>query len=953
MGRLQENWAGQDLLELVYKHLNLLETAYFGLRYIDATGQTQWVNPVKKLYRQVKGSSSSSLFFGVKFYASDPCKLVEEITRQVYQFFLQVKQDILQGRLPIPFDLSVELGAYAIQSELGDFDARRHVPGYVSEFKLFPNQTEELEAQIADRHRTLIGQVPAVAERNFLDKVKWLELYGLDLHPVLGEDCTEYFLGLTPSGVMVLKNKTRVGYYFWPRITKVYFKKRYFMLRVRDKANEERTYGFETPSKGACRHLWRCCVEHHAFFRLTQVPNSPTPNKTFSFSSKFRYSGRTEKQTMEAARSSLRTPPEFPRQSWRRHAPPNHRIVEGAQDDDVKECGEKREGRGGTPTPRPIISIPQSSTPGLVRDARADSPRSTRSYPWNDPRQVRGLYSNQSPRSVRSAEAGRRQGHDRTRSSSVESGDSSLDSSHRHCRKRHHGHGSRHNSDNESEKSHNTHRSSRHNGDSGSESESRKRSHRHHHHRRRHRDDYELVDSAQQWAAVQESLQSGGAAQAVVRDLSQAERAHQAVVRDLSHGERHRPKSGYMPSGRETESEASFQHRRRHRRHRSRSHSPAEGKTRGMLSEEVRQKIDFDLVEPSPDQLKDIPYTKVETAGRPLKIRYSPVARKVYVKKQAASEMAEKNGMGRRLPGEGEGESPPPPYSPPVATAPPAPLPTEAQALDLPSPSSSDRSSSTVQTAIARSSYVPTTMLSKPMQSVSVSDLMEANVSASYMSSASTTALHFSPIVGSLPRHYNNSSAAINGAWNPNFLRNPYGKNPSTPNGNFQDSQQQRILQQSLGGGGGGSPKSSTPISSVPSVPEPLLPRGSPITPGLHSLPPKGSPMTPGLHSLPPKGSPITPALHSLPPFQQPRPQPIYQNGPISLKSQYDVPSNQGQPSYNNNNNLLRFLPGNRSSPLSICLPTSPFMSNIQQPGSLWHPINLGCLRCNEHQAKK
>ena len=35
-----------------------------------------------------------------------------------YQFFLQLKRDILQGRLPVSFDLSAELAAYAVQCEL-------------------------------------------------------------------------------------------------------------------------------------------------------------------------------------------------------------------------------------------------------------------------------------------------------------------------------------------------------------------------------------------------------------------------------------------------------------------------------------------------------------------------------------------------------------------------------------------------------------------------------------------------------------------------------------------------------------------------------------------------------------------------------------------------------------------------------------------------------------------
>ena len=56
----------------------------------------------------------------------------------------------------------------------------------------------------------------------------------------------------------------QVGNYFWPRISKIYFKGKYFMLRVRDKNNDENTYGFETPSRqvrrivqcGVCRGLY-------------------------------------------------------------------------------------------------------------------------------------------------------------------------------------------------------------------------------------------------------------------------------------------------------------------------------------------------------------------------------------------------------------------------------------------------------------------------------------------------------------------------------------------------------------------------------------------------------------------------------------------------------------------------------------------------------------------------
>ncbi|XP_034240286.1 band 4.1-like protein 4 [Thrips palmi] len=610
---IQENSPGHEVLDTVFRHLNLLETAYFGLRYLDTANQPHWLDPTKKVARELKGTISCTLYFGVKFYAADPCKLLEEITR--YQFYLQVKQDILQGRLPVNFDLAAELGAYVVQSELGDYDPRRHSPGYVSEFRFVSNQSAELESRISELHKGLLGQLPADAELAYLDRVKWLDMYGVDLHPVLGEDNVEYFLGLTPSGIIVLRNKNKVGNYYWPRITKIYFKGRYFMLRVCDKNNEESTYGFETPSRTACKQLWKCCVEHHAFFRLVRV--SPAPNEIFRLSSRFRYrrvsSGRTEKQARCDVEAGRRAPPTFERSPSRRQQRrvvegaasstasatakwQGRRVVEGAPHSPSVEEIENRESLApqdkGLPVPNPTSVV----TAPAIR--RPSPPLSTRSAPWTEPH-ARGLYNSaSSPRSLRSAASTGRivaQAHGASgasrrhasgphrRSSSVES-HSSTDS--RPCR-RHRRHRSRKGSDSESEVSKCSERC-----------HSRCRN-RHHRHKSRHK------SSNRPPTGQRDGPATGTPGGPTPR----------------------RPPGGGPPHPRPPTppDSAHGRHKRRVRtKHRSRSRSPSESK---RLPDELKQHLDFDLVDTegmTEAQLREIPYTVIQTTTKPVKVKMSP-----------------------------------------------------------------------------------------------------------------------------------------------------------------------------------------------------------------------------------------------------------------------------------------------------------------------------------------
>ncbi|XP_032102519.1 protein 4.1 isoform X14 [Sapajus apella] len=349
---VEKHAKGQDLLKRVCEHLNLLEEDYFGLAIWDNTTSKTWLDSAKEIKKQVRGIPWN-FTFNVKFYPPDPAQLTEDITR--YYLCLQLRQDIVAGRLPCSFATLALLGSYTIQSELGDYDPELHGMDYVSDFKLAPNQTKELEEKVMELHKSYRSMTPAQADLEFLENAKKLSMYGVDLHKAKDLEGVDIILGVCSSGLLVYKDKLRINRFPWPKVLKISYKRSSFFIKIRPGEQEqyESTIGFKLPSYRAAKKLWKVCVEHHTFFRLTSTDTIPK-SKFLALGSKFRYSGRTQAQTRQASALIDRPAPHFERTASKRAS----RSLDGAAAADSAD-------RSPRPTSAPAITQSQVAEGGV------------------------------------------------------------------------------------------------------------------------------------------------------------------------------------------------------------------------------------------------------------------------------------------------------------------------------------------------------------------------------------------------------------------------------------------------------------------------------------------------------------------------------------------------------------------------------------------------------------
>lgn len=127
--------------------------------------------------------------------------------------------------------------------------------------------------------------------------------------------------------------------------------------------SQDHTFVFRLYNEKACKHLWKCAVEHHTFFRLrAPIRDQSARQNFFRLGSRFRYTGRTEVQATQQNRP--RRAVQFERRPSQRFARRQSHVLRERQ----RNITAVVEPETGTEAASPVVT----PTPSLLVDPLVD-----------------------------------------------------------------------------------------------------------------------------------------------------------------------------------------------------------------------------------------------------------------------------------------------------------------------------------------------------------------------------------------------------------------------------------------------------------------------------------------------------------------------------------------------------------------------------------------------------
>ncbi|KAK2825912.1 hypothetical protein Q5P01_020126 [Channa striata] len=272
---------GQECLEAVAQRLELREITYFSLWYFNKQNQQRWIDLEKPLKKQLdKYGLEPTVYFGVVFYIPSVNQLQQEITR--YQYYLQLKKDVLEGKISCSLEQAIRLASLAVQADFGDF-SRYDSQEFLQKFVLFPIDwiqderiLEEATQKVALLYQSFRGLSAPEAEMLYMQEVEKMEGYGQESHQAKDSTGTDVTLGSCLDGIFVkYKNGRPLLLFGWSEINSMSHNRSFFALEL---ANREESVQFQTEDMETSKYVCRMCLARLKFYKInkTNLQTQPT-----------------------------------------------------------------------------------------------------------------------------------------------------------------------------------------------------------------------------------------------------------------------------------------------------------------------------------------------------------------------------------------------------------------------------------------------------------------------------------------------------------------------------------------------------------------------------------------------------------------------------------------------------------------------------------------------------
>uniref|UniRef100_A0A672HZ29 Tyrosine-protein phosphatase non-receptor type n=1 Tax=Salarias fasciatus TaxID=181472 RepID=A0A672HZ29_SALFA len=257
---------GQECLEAVAQRLELRETHFFGLWF---QGKTQtpaqrWVELEKPLKKQLdKFGNEPLLFFGVMFYVPNVSRLEQEVTR--YQYYLQVKKEVLDGRLHCTVEQGIRLAGLAVQADFGDF-TQFLSQDFLREYVLFPRepQYQALTPSVLSSRMQA-----AEAELLYIKEVEKLDGFGQESFSAKDNYTNDLFIGVSFIGVFAKhRNGRSIMHHKWKDIGTIAHNKSAITVEI---TSRDDTIIFHMEDMEMAKYVARLFTARHKFYKQNKI----------------------------------------------------------------------------------------------------------------------------------------------------------------------------------------------------------------------------------------------------------------------------------------------------------------------------------------------------------------------------------------------------------------------------------------------------------------------------------------------------------------------------------------------------------------------------------------------------------------------------------------------------------------------------------------------------------